>query len=512
MPAVRVWAVLLAAAACVLAGPSTAAAVGWGITLDGTASGNPPEFTYQSDPYLTELLGGPACRSASATNSICYANVYAPWDAINDGKGSFQGGTCTRSPTGPGTPAAAYLDQVSAAERLVGASHLTVVLTTALPSSPDDIWPTDSEYECGLSGLQRAAPGVTQWEIFNEPDSEYTPDSTPSAQANCTSRNGSWVPASGECVFGSPAVKPAGGNGHGGSAQGAAYWYLDATKVDPRGYTLIAGGFNYSSSRCTPTTCYYLHGYMSTLSHIYPNPPDVIAVHPYIDVDYAALNGGNPVPPASSGLPSSAGAIAAIDQVYPSRPPIWFNEVGVWITDGGKEPVTSGCGDGSPQDDGTWLACLDGNPTAQALAAEGYLNLPSESDQVQRVYYYDFNNQNPGWDSGLVNMSAPLLGPNDYGAPRTAWCVLRNFELGQSPATAAANALQPDSPCGDQNRGDAKYAPVVDTAYFHTPLPASANPPPSQSGTTEATSGQVGAAVALTVAESVRTLLGFFDP
>ena len=105
----------------------------------------------------------------------------------------------------------------------------------------------------------------------------------------------------------------------------------------------MAGGFNYSSSRCTPATCYYLGGYFRVLSAIYPHPPDAIALNPYIDVSYAALNGGDPVPPASSGLPSAEGAIAKIDRIYPSARPIWFTEVGVWLTDGGKEPVTANC-------------------------------------------------------------------------------------------------------------------------------------------------------------------------
>jgi hypothetical protein len=257
--------------------------------------------------------------------------------------------------------------------------HVLVSLTTAPAGSADDIWPTDAEYECGLSGLERAAPGVREWEAFNEPDSNYAAAST---ETDCTSRNGVWVVSSGGHQCQLAEGHSAGGNGHGGSAQAAAYWYLDAKRVDSSASrTLLAGGFNYSSSRCTPTTCYYLAGYFRNLSAIYPHPPDAIALNPYIDVSYAALNGSNPVPPSSSGLPSAVGAIAAIDRVYPSNPPIWFTEVGVWLTDGGREPVTSGCADGNPQDIGTWAACLNGNPTAQALAAEGYLRLPEESPQ-----------------------------------------------------------------------------------------------------------------------------------
>jgi hypothetical protein len=420
-----------------------------------------------------------------------------PWDAVNDGQGSFGSGTCARSPSGAGTPAAAFAQALSAASRAVGVDHVLVSLTTAPGDSRDDIWPTDAEYECGLSGLERAAPGVREWEAFNEPDSNYAAAST---GADCTSRNGVWVESSAGRQCQLAEGHSAGGNGHGGSAQAAAYWYLDAKRVDPStSHTLLAGGFNYSSSRCTPTTCYYLAGYFRNLSAIYPHPPDAIALNPYIDVSYAALNGSDPVPPASSGLPSAVGAIAAIDKVYPSDPPVWFTEVGVWLTDGGQEPVTSGCADGNPQDIGSWAACLNGNPTAQALAAEGYLRLPDDSPQVQRVYYYDFDGQNPGWDSGLVNLNPPLVGPHGYGVPRTTWCVLYAYAHGATPAAATADALRPGSSCDLAQRGDAT---TVDVAYLSDPL-SSATP-------AAATPGQAGRDLMLTVAERVRALVSAF--
>ena len=469
--------------------------MGWGINLDGPVSGDPPAFGYQSNPYFTQLLSG---RSCANSNALCHARIYVPWDAVNDGKGSFADGTCAASPSGPGTPAAVFEQQLAAAARVVGTGHVLISLTTAPPGSADDIWPTDSEYECGLSGLERRAPGVKEWEVFNEPDSNYAAASTGS---NCSQRNGVWVGSAGayQCLL---AGHAAGGNGHGGSAQAAAYWYLDAKHADSDpSHTLLAGGFNYSSSRCTPSMCYYLGGYFRVLSAIYPHPPDAIALNPYIDVSYAALNGGNPVPASSSGLPSGQGAITAIDHVYPSGPPIWFTEVGVWLTDGGKEPVTSACGDGNPQDDGTWAACLNGNPMAQALAAEGYLRLPSESSQVERVYYYDFDGQNPGWDSGLVNLSPALLGPHGSGTPRTAWCVLHNFAQGQSATEAASDAVRPGSSCDAAQHGD---APVVDTAYLSDPLTTAAAAGESP--------GAVGRDVMLTVVERVRALAATLQP
>ena len=376
---------------------------------------------------------------------------------------------------------------------------MLVSLTTAPAGVKDDIWPTDAEYECGLSGLERHAPGVSDWEVFNEPDSNYAAATT---GTDCTHRNGVWVSSAGgghQCLLGSHG---SGGNGHGGSAQAAADWYLDAKHVNSSpAHRLVAGGFNYSSSRCTPTTCYYLGGYFRVLSEIYPHPPDAIALNPYIDVTYAALNGGNPVPPASSGLPSAAGAIAKIDQIYPSRPPVWFTEVGVWLTDGGKEPVTSGCNDGNPNDAGAWAACLNGNPSAQSLAAEGYLRLPGESDQVQRVYYYDFDGQNAGWDSGLVNLSPSLIGPHTDGVPRTAWCVLDNYLHGAAPTAAAADAVRPGSSCDYAQGGE---APAVDTAYLTEQLPAAVS--------AVATPGDIVRAVMLTVTERVQSLASTLKP
>ena len=105
--------------------------------------------------------------------AICYARIYVPWDAVNNGKGSFAGRHCTRRRPDRAPRPRRSPTQLSAAARAVGASHVLVSLTTAPTGSPDDIWPTDAEYECGLSGLERAAPGVREWEVFNEPDSNY---------------------------------------------------------------------------------------------------------------------------------------------------------------------------------------------------------------------------------------------------------------------------------------------------------------------------------------------------
>jgi hypothetical protein len=496
----RAWIVLLAVAVCPLVAPAPAIAVGWGINMDGSVvPGSAPAFTYQTDPYFAELLGGASCAQATS-NGVCYARIYVPWDAVNDGKGSLSAGSCQKSPAGPGTPAAAFADEVAAAARAVGVGHVLVALTSALNTSTDDIWPTDSEYECAFSGLEQAAPGVTQWEIFNEPDSAYIPDSIPGGGPNCVARNGVWVAEQDQCVLGSRAAAPSGGNGHGGSAQAAAYWYLDAKRADPSsGHTLVAGGFNFNTSSCVPSACYYLSGYFRTLSAIYPAAPDAIALHPYLDVDYAAVNGGDPLPPPTSDLPSAQGAIAAIDRTYPTNPQIWLTEVGVWLTNSGKAAVTGVCSDGNAPDEGTWLACLNGNPTAQALAAEGYLRLPSESSQITRVYYYDFNDQNVGWDSGLVNLNGPLLGSGGYGTPRVTWCVLHNFAEGEPAVTAEVNAVRPGSACYDPNPADATYAPVVAQRFVAGPAPP---PDPVEPP------AQVGHEFMLTVAEGVQTLLG----
>ena len=278
-----------------------------------------------------------------------------------------------------------------------------------------------------------------------------------------------------------PAVTPSGGNGHGGSAQAAAYWYLDAKRVDPSaGQTLVAGGFNFNTLELSsPRTCYYLGGYFRELSRIDPTPPDAIALHPYLDVDYAALNGGDPLPPATSGLPSAQGAIEVIDQVYPSDPQIWLTEAGVWLTNSGKAGVTSVCGDGNPGGRRHLAGVPQRQPDRAGARGRGVPAAPERVSQIARVYYYDFNNQNIGWDSGLVNLNAPVLGSSGYGAPRTAWCVLHNFAQGESPVTAEMNAARPGSPCDDQNPGDATYAPVVAQHFVAAPATAR-RPPPSR--------------------------------
>ena len=475
----------------------------WGINLDGPVSGDPPAFSYQQNPYFRELLGGTSCSDADA---ICYARIYVPWDAASDGRGSFASGTCQASPSGPGTTDATFQGQLQAAARAVGVGHVLISVTTALPSSKDDIWPTDAEYECGLNGLERQAPGVVDWEVFNEPDSVYPPDSTATGGPDCTHRNGVWVGGSGvayQCLLGS---RGEGGNGHGGSAQAAAYWYLDAKRVDPNpSHTLIAGGFNYSSSRCTPSTCYYLGGYMRVLSQIYPHPPDAIALNPYIDVSYAALNGGNPVPPASSGLPSSQGAIVAIDRFFPEEPPIWFTEAGVWLTDGGKEPVTSDCADGNPQDDGSWEACLNGNPLAQALAAEGYLRLPYESPQVTHVFYYDFDDQNPGWDSGFSTSAAAFARAARIRHAAHDLVRAARLRLGQER---------------HRRRGAMRWSRTAPATTRTRPTPPTRRlwirhtgaPPPVNASAVIAAAppGEVGHEVMLTVADQIRALAATF--
>ncbi|MBV9417378.1 MAG: hypothetical protein JO363_20495, partial [Solirubrobacterales bacterium] len=115
----------LSVAACLIVAPSATAAVGWGINLDATGglAGAPPSFPYQSNPYFTDLLGGPSCAGAGAARSVCYARIYVPWDAVNDGKGSLEARTCTPSPTGPGTLANQFGAQLAAAARVVGMSH-----------------------------------------------------------------------------------------------------------------------------------------------------------------------------------------------------------------------------------------------------------------------------------------------------------------------------------------------------------------------------------------------------
>ena len=363
-----------------------------------------------------------------------------PWDAVNDGKGSFAAGTCEPAPSGPGTPAPCSPRSSARRRGAVGTSHVLVSLTTAPAGRPDDIWPTDAEYECGLSGLERRAPGSREWEVFNEPDSDYTAATT---GTDCTHRNGVWVGS------GSGYPVPA------GKRFGDAVGRQRPRRQRAGGRLLVprcqAGGLEPESHAAgrrlqlllargaRPRPCYYLGGYFRVLSAIYPHPPDAIALNPYIDVSYAALNGGDPAAAGLVGAAQRAGRDRGRStRVYPSDPPIWFTEVGVWLTDGGKEPVTSRL----RRRQSAGRRELGGVPERQPdRAGAGRGGLPAASrasrDQVQRVYYYDFDGQNPGWDSGLVNLNPPLLGPHGYGVPRTTWCVLHDYAHGATPDAAA---------------------------------------------------------------------------
>jgi hypothetical protein len=94
-----------------------------------------------------------------------------------------------------------------------------------------------------------------------------------------------------------------------------------------------------------------------------------------------------------------------------------------------------------------------------------------------------------------------VAGQNGYGTPRTTWCVLRAFALGESPSAAESRAATPGGWCDDEDQADADYQPVVDQAYLSDPLPVNA-----AAAAAAETPGEVGRDVVLTVAQQVRAL------
>lgn len=402
------FSVMVGAIACALA--ASADATTWGINLDGFPIGG-TTFPYQGNPYFTDLLTSYSYGDGHH-GLIGSARIFVPWDA-------FSGKDCA-STSGPA--GADFIYKLSAAHQL-GLDPLVAISTGAYYSgygnysgySRDEVWPTDGDYTCAFEALWNAAKGfglqVSQWEVFNEPDSPVTIGGTQYYFANGTSYGGN-------------------GNGHGGSAQGAAYWYQDAYLAElalnfNTHDTLVAGSFNEASSGAG--CCGYIDSYMNTLVNkvgAFLDNTDV-ALHPYESIDDAPKNSGNP----GGGL---ATAIGAINRYANGSFPIWLTEAGVELTDVATDSYSAGCSDNTVSDNGKLAACVDDSPPNQAVATEGYLNLPAVSSQVQRVYYYDFASGSPYWDSALMNMSG---GGN--GVPRTSWCALYYYADGNSPAASA---------------------------------------------------------------------------
>jgi hypothetical protein len=339
--------------------------------------------------------------------------IIVPWDMY----GTSNGSSCIDNGSS-GSPynSQQLADQSNLYYSLLAASpaydNLNVMLAPSsygvqLAVNNDLTQPSDLSYECGFIGLVNAVRSsygfggfVHEYEVFNEPDSSHICAST------------------------------------------AAGYYTDAEVMDAYADgnkdSLVAGAFGGLAMRQGGAYCAgtYIPTYMSGLLNDYTNYcdayslcywPEAISGHPYDDVDNSYASGN-----------SSSQTQTLVQQVnsggFPGDP-IFLTEAAVGLTD----PWPAFCAAGSPGDpDVDWIdnateaACVDDNPSGQAMAAQGWQNLANVS-QVFRVYWFQFQAVS-NWDSGL-------LGPS--GEARPSECVLIHEA---SPSWCAANVNDTSQP------------------------------------------------------------------
>ncbi len=325
---------------------------------------------------------------------------FVPWDTFATASGS----TCTHD-TSASYTATQVANQDTLAWSIIAAAsrHLNVTLVLSgggLGVSGDTGQPSDSQYECAFTYLVdtirttwNASATAHEYETFNEPD-----------EANIC-------------------------------ASDAAKYYIDALIGDEYGGAsqddIIAGGFGERAMRhgAACGSGDYLPNYMSYLTSDWAVNcnagtapciwPEAISGHPYDDPDQSHTSGS-----------STPEASYLVDQVNASGfvgDPVFLTESAVWLTDNLPADCHAGSGyaDLDSVDDGSYAACVDDSPIAQANAAERWLSLAS-LPQVFRVYWYQYQAYF-NWDSGLLAPS---------GEARPSYCVL----TGQGSASwCAAN-------------------------------------------------------------------------
>jgi hypothetical protein len=361
--------VLVAAAA-----PTARATVAYGISdARGAFS------TYYDTPAFTSLQA----RMNSSGHPLAYARFFVAWDAID----VWDGQRCVVSPAllAGGNGWGTLVGSLREAQTRGLIPLVAIVEGTGIGGAPSI--PTDEDYVCGLRALMRATTAsglhVPAWEVFNEPDSHVFPLDS-----------------------------------HGVSGADAAAWlYVDAATA--RGGagtfdsadTLVAGSFN--GGTLNPNHQLYAHEYFDYLTQILGAWPDTWSFHPYDDVtaSYASPQAANTHELASF-----------IEDRYAGRPQpqIWLTEeaTNIRTTTTTYNGMPVHCVSGDPGETDQLGGCVDGNPTAQANAAVGFLDLPAGGSafpgEITRAYWYEFRPVE-NWDSGL-------LSPD--GALRQSYCVL----------------------------------------------------------------------------------------
>ncbi len=257
--------------------------------------------------------------------------------------------------------------------------------------------PTANDYLCGLEGLMQAAgPGwnlyVHDWEVFNEPE-----------QGLCASTAANFVSL---------------------AQQAAAH---EGRSSD----TLVAGAFRDNDDPLDgtnhpdcghPSGDWFVRDYVQKLESLGLNP-QALSWHPYHDVDVSYTG--------TSSWHQTADLASYMNQQFPSHPSFWLTEAAVVLNDAMYGPS------------------VDGNPVAQANAAQGFKNLANApgqaySGQVSRIYWYEFQTYGDGasvgsdtWDSALLGLTHSGWIEDGSGVPRASYCVLA---YGDPPSRAVGDS------------------------------------------------------------------------
>ena len=218
------------------------------------------------------ILTSPSClaetHARTNTNGICYARIYVPWDAVNDGKGSFSAGTCQKSPAVPG-PGGRVRRRGRRCRACRGgrsctgcADHLSEHVHATTSGRPT------AGMSVASAGSSKPSPGSPSGRCSTSPTPPTSPTrsraAVPTARlamgygwrlriSACSAATGrdpvGWQRARRQCPGG-----------------GVLVFGRDASGSGARVQTLVAGGFNFNTSSCVTTSCYYLGGYFRELS------------------------------------------------------------------------------------------------------------------------------------------------------------------------------------------------------------------------------------------------------
>jgi hypothetical protein len=358
---------------------------------------------YQSSAWTSFLSG----------QSIKYARIIIPWDTVETYNPSSN--KCVQNQTGStfnesdGSGTAILSDLV----KFIGASYdagITPMISIGAGNAvgtaggiQEPYFPNansahgfsntgDLQYFCGFYGIANALESIgidePEYEVWNEPDSRQGPNGVAGAV----------------------------------SSNIAANYYVDAYEADRvllgLHDSLIAGAFNYSS--VDNSCCGYMDNYLSAVksddSYYNISAPNYFSGHPYNDPAWWATY---------ADFPGTSNLVGAVNNYF-SGASVWLTETGVWLNDP------------TPYNGSTLGAYLNGSPSAQAKAAQGFKNIPSVSSQVKGVNYYEFETYGDGVNEGSDNFDSALLGIavpefdqdglllNSGGAsvPRASFCVL----------------------------------------------------------------------------------------